>query len=55
MNKVHVLANGQTRAFGPKDEVLRSILQTVPQGGAPNEAQRIEGGDSMPQQSKDSA
>jgi ATP-binding cassette subfamily C protein len=55
VNKVLVLANGQTRAFGPKDEVLRSILQTVPQGGGPNEAQRIEGGDSMPQQSKDSA
>ena len=31
VNKVLVLANGQTRAFGPKDEVLRNILQTVPQ------------------------
>ena len=37
VNKVLVLANGQTRAFGPKDEVLRSILQTVPQGTAPGE------------------
>ena len=34
VNKVLVLANGQTRAFGPKDEVLRNILQTVPQGPA---------------------
>ena len=34
VNKVLVLANGQTRAFGPKDEVLRNILQTVPPGTA---------------------
>ena len=41
VNKVLVLANGQTRAFGPKDEVLRSILQTVP--NAPAEGpQRVE-------------
>ena len=33
VNKVLVLANGQTRAFGPKDEVLRAMLQTVPPGG----------------------
>lgn len=45
-NKVLVMANGQARAFGPKDEVLRSTLQTVPpgtsgpQGGLP----RPEGG-----------
>ncbi|MEQ1652885.1 MAG: type I secretion system permease/ATPase [Hyphomicrobium sp.] len=31
-NKVLVMANGQARAFGPKDEVLRSTLQTVPPG-----------------------
>ncbi len=44
VNKVLVLANGQTRAFGPKDEVLRNILQSVPPGMAPpNEGpQRIE-------------
>ncbi len=29
-NKVMVMANGQARAFGPKDEVLRNMLQTVP-------------------------
>ncbi len=32
VNKVLVLQGGQTRAFGPKDEVLRSVLQAVPQG-----------------------
>ena len=56
VNKVLVLANGQTRAFGPKDEVLRSILQTVPPG--PGEGpQRIDN-DSEPRlasQAKDSA
>ncbi|MEQ1714637.1 MAG: type I secretion system permease/ATPase [Hyphomicrobium sp.] len=55
VNKVLVLANGQTRAFGPKDEVLRSILQTVPQSTGPNEQPRIEGGEHEPIQSKDSA
>ncbi|HPG88068.1 MAG TPA: type I secretion system permease/ATPase [Hyphomicrobium sp.] len=30
VNKVLVMANGQARAFGPKDEVLRNTLQTVP-------------------------
>lgn len=29
-NKVLVMANGQARAFGPKDEVLRNTLQQVP-------------------------
>lgn len=29
-NKVLVLEHGQVRAFGPKDEVLRGILQTIP-------------------------
>lgn len=29
INKVLVLANGQTRGFGPKDEVLRNVLQPV--------------------------
>ena len=44
VNKVLVLANGQTRAFGPKDEVLRNILQSVPPGMAPptEGPQRIE-------------
>lgn len=30
VNKVMVMANGQMRAFGPKDDVLRKMLQTVP-------------------------
>ncbi|MGB4866752.1 MAG: type I secretion system permease/ATPase [Hyphomicrobium sp.] len=30
VNKVLVMANGQARAFGPKDDVLRTTLQTVP-------------------------
>ncbi len=38
VNKVLVLANGQTRDFGPKDEVLRNVLQTVSPTGDPNEA-----------------
>jgi ATP-binding cassette subfamily C protein len=43
VNKVLVLANGQARAFGPKDEVLRNILQTVPPGLAAGDApQRVE-------------
>lgn len=55
VNKVLVMANGQTRAFGPKDEVLRSILQTVPPGTAPD-TPRIEGSEgSTPQMAKDSA
>lgn len=54
-NKVLVLANGQTRAFGPKDEVLRSILQTVPQGSGPEAAPRIEGGTDHVALQKDSA
>jgi PrtD family type I secretion system ABC transporter len=33
-NKVLVMANGQARAFGPKDEVLRNSLQQVPPGSA---------------------
>jgi ATP-binding cassette subfamily C protein len=56
VNKVLVLANGQTRAFGPKDEVLRSILQTVPPGAAPD-TPRIENADNanVQAQAKDSA
>jgi PrtD family type I secretion system ABC transporter len=38
VNKVLVMANGQARAFGPKDEVLRNMLQSVPPGSAPQEA-----------------
>lgn len=37
-NKVLVMANGQARAFGPKDEVLRNMLQTVPPGASGAEA-----------------
>lgn len=55
VNKVLVLAGGQTRAFGPKDEVLRSILQTVPPGAAPDGTPRIETGDVVSIQTKDSA
>lgn len=47
VNKVLVLANGQTRAFGPKDEVLRSILQTVPPGSGGEGHQRIENAEQM--------
>ncbi len=55
VNKVLVLANGQTRAFGPKDEVLRNILQTVPQSGDGPQP-RIEGQEQqLPMQAKDSA
>ncbi len=55
VNKVLVLANGQTRAFGPKDEVLRNILQTVPQSND-SAPPRIEGHEQqLPMQAKDSA
>ncbi len=55
VSKVLVLANGQTRAFGPKDEVLRNILQTVPQGNESAPA-RIEGHEQhLPMHAKDSA
>ena len=43
VNKVLVLANGQTRAFGAKDEVLRSLLQTIPASpGSADHAPRVE-------------
>ncbi|MEZ5899008.1 MAG: type I secretion system permease/ATPase [Hyphomicrobiaceae bacterium] len=54
VNKVLVMANGQSRAFGPKDEVLRSILQTVPQGTGIPEAQDTENSE-INHQAKDSA
>ncbi|MGE0055061.1 MAG: type I secretion system permease/ATPase [Hyphomicrobium sp.] len=54
VNKVLVMANGQSRAFGPKDEVLRSILQTVPQGTGIPEAQDTENIE-INHQAKDSA
>ncbi|MGQ0455714.1 MAG: type I secretion system permease/ATPase [Hyphomicrobium sp.] len=38
VNKVLVLANGQSRGFGPKDEVLRTVLQTVPAAASPVDA-----------------
>ncbi|HMN38530.1 MAG TPA: type I secretion system permease/ATPase [Hyphomicrobium sp.] len=55
VNKVLVMANGQTRSFGPKDEVLRSILQTVPQGAGPSQATRIEVPHQATYQAKDRA
>ena len=54
VNKVLVMANGQARAFGPKDEVLRNMLQTVPPSGpAPEALQKPE--NSVALQGKDSA
>jgi ATP-binding cassette subfamily C protein len=56
VNKVLVLANGQARAFGPKDEVLRNILQTVPPGvNAGDAAPRIDAPAPHGSQAKDSA
>ncbi len=34
VNKVLVLQDGQPRAFGPKEDVLKSVLQTVPSAPA---------------------
>ena len=54
VNKVLVMANGQARAFGPKDEVLRNMLQPVPQSAPPTVAlQKPDGAIAV--QSKDSA
>ena len=54
VNKILVMANGQARAFGPKDEVLRSMLQTVPPGSASHDTPpRVE--DQTAQQNKESA
>ena len=54
VNKVLVMANGQARAFGPKDEVLRNMLQTVPPSGpAPEALQKPENPVAL--QGKDSA
>lgn len=56
VNKVLVLANGQARAFGPKDEVLRNILQTVPPGvNAGESVPRIDAPTQPGSQTKDSA
>lgn len=56
VNKVLVLANGQARAFGPKDEVLRNILQTVPPGvNAGESVPRIDAPPQPGSQTKDSA
>ena len=56
VNKVLVLANGQARAFGPKDEVLRNILQTVPPGvNAGEPVPRIDAPPQPGSQTKDSA
>lgn len=41
VNKVLVLAQGEVRAFGPKDEVLRTVLQTVPAASGPPTTQQI--------------
>jgi len=51
VNKVLVLDSGQSRAFGPKDDVLRSILQTVPQQASSASVRT----DVMPAEVKDSA
>ena len=40
-NKVLVMANGQARAFGPKDEVLRSTLHQVPPQATPEALPRV--------------
>ena len=56
VNKVLVMANGQARAFGPKDEVLRNMLQSVPPGAASQEAlPKADGPAAAVQKSKDSA
>ncbi len=53
VNKVLVLDSGQTRAFGPKDEVLRNILQSVPPGITASDASPRQ--ETLPAQVKDSA
>ncbi|MDP1907626.1 MAG: type I secretion system permease/ATPase, partial [Hyphomicrobium sp.] len=35
LDKVLALGNGQVQAFGPRDEVLKAVLQSVPGGPAP--------------------
>jgi ATP-binding cassette subfamily C protein len=35
LDKVLALARGQVQAFGPRDEVLKSVLQSVPAPAAP--------------------
>lgn len=35
LDKVLALARGQVQAFGPRDEVLKSVLQSVPASAAP--------------------
>ncbi len=35
LDKVLALARGQVQAFGPRDEVLKSVLQSVPATAAP--------------------
>ena len=42
VNKVLVLAEGQCRAFGAKDEVLRSVLQIVPQEAGAQSTEAVE-------------
>lgn len=39
VNKVMVMGNGQMRGFGPKDDVLRKMLQTVPSQDKPAHTQ----------------
>lgn len=40
VNKVLVMANGQARAFGPRDEVLKSVLQPVSRAPANDTRER---------------
>lgn len=55
VNKVLVLENGQTRAFGPKEDVLRNMMHTVQSGSqVPDQIQRTS--EALPPQlAKDSA
>jgi ATP-binding cassette subfamily C protein len=53
VNKVLVMANGQARAFGPKDEVLRTTLQSVPPQAVADALPRAT--NTAAQQAKDSA
>lgn len=40
VNKVLVMANGQIRAFGPRDEVLKTVLQPISRSPANDTAER---------------
>lgn len=55
VNKVLVLENGQTRAFGPKEEVLRNMMHSVPPGTQVADQHQRPPEALPPQQAKDSA